>query len=184
MDRLLVVGTSKGAEAALLLAVRDPRVDAVVALSPTSVAWEGFGEPGASSWTWRGEPVPFAAYPAQWPDDGEFRGFYRRGLEDAPGAAGIPIERSAAEFVLVAGEDDRMWPSAAFARELAARCPAATVVTHPLAGHRVRLPGEGPAGDTRGFVYGGAATADAELGALAWREIERLVGAWREGTGA
>ncbi|WP_267286713.1 acyl-CoA thioester hydrolase/BAAT C-terminal domain-containing protein [Kitasatospora acidiphila] len=60
-ERIGVLGVSKGAEAALLLAVHDPRVDAVVALSPTSVVWANVGPgsdgeiyPYRSSWTWRG----------------------------------------------------------------------------------------------------------------------------------
>jgi dienelactone hydrolase len=42
-DRIGVLGLSKGAEAALLLAVRDPRVATVVALSPTSQVWGNVG---------------------------------------------------------------------------------------------------------------------------------------------
>jgi hypothetical protein len=37
--RIAYVGTSKGAEAALLLAVHDPRIDTVIAFSPSSVVW-------------------------------------------------------------------------------------------------------------------------------------------------
>jgi uncharacterized protein len=38
-ERIVLVGTSKGAEAALLTAVYDSRVAAVVAISPSSVVW-------------------------------------------------------------------------------------------------------------------------------------------------
>ncbi|WP_338145944.1 acyl-CoA thioester hydrolase/BAAT C-terminal domain-containing protein [Streptomyces scabichelini] len=59
-ERIGILGTSKGAEAALLTAVHDPRVDVVVAVSPTSRVWcnvgpgrDGVQRPYRSSWTWR-----------------------------------------------------------------------------------------------------------------------------------
>ncbi|GIG56629.1 acyl-CoA thioesterase [Longispora fulva] len=189
--RIGALGLSKGAEAALLLAVHDPRVDAVIALSPTSVVWanvgpgvDGVRHPYRSSWTWQGEPVPFVPYDDSWtPADPEgepvsLRPLYeqsRRTFADAAGAAVIPIERSAAQLVLVAGGDDLMWPSLTFARELAARCASAgrpaTLVTSSDAGHRPRLPGEGPADPSDRFRYGGTVEADAALGAAAWPQV-------------
>lgn len=38
-DRLVVLGSSRGAEAALLLGARHAEVDAVVALAPSDVVW-------------------------------------------------------------------------------------------------------------------------------------------------
>ena len=40
-ERIVLMGLSYGAEAALLIACMDDRVDAVVALAPTDVVWEG-----------------------------------------------------------------------------------------------------------------------------------------------
>lgn len=195
-ERIGVLGVSKGAEASLLLAVRDPRVDAAVALSPTSVVWANVG-PGAdgatypyrSSRTWKGEPVPFVSYDDDWtPAEAEgapmtCRTLYERSRQIFPDAARkavIPIEQSTAEVVLVAGGDDQMWPSLVFAQELAARCASAgrpaRLVTSPDAGHRPRLPGEGPAGHSDRFVYGGTAEADAALGAEAWSDIVAVLG--------
>jgi hypothetical protein len=60
------VGTSKGAEAALLVAARDDRGEAVIAISPTSVVWgntgpgsDGVAWPERSSWTWKNQPLAF-----------------------------------------------------------------------------------------------------------------------------
>lgn len=161
-----VLGVSKGAEAALLVAVRDLRVDAVVALSPTSVAWANVGPgldeaayPYRSSWTWQGQPLPFIPYDEGWaPAEAAgtpvaLRTLYEqswRVFAEAARIAVIPIEQSAAQVTLVAGGDDQMWPSLAFARELAARRVSAELpvrlVSSPDAGHRVRLPGEEPPG--------------------------------------
>ena len=190
-ERIGALGVSKGAEAALLLAIRDRRVDAVVGISPTSVVWANVGpgvdgqtSPYRSSWTWRGDPVPFIAYDADWrPAEAEgepisYRTLYeqsRRTSAEAARAAAIPIEQSDARVLLVAGGDDRMWPSLAFAQELAAR-RACGLVTSPEAGHRPRLPGEGPAAPSDRLRYGGTAEADAALGRAAWSAIVEALG--------
>lgn len=71
--RIGVLGVSKGAEAALHLSVLLPGVDAVVAVSPTSMTWANVGpgrdgqtRPQRSSRTWRGEPLPFLPYDTSW----------------------------------------------------------------------------------------------------------------------
>jgi uncharacterized protein len=81
--------------------------------------------------------------------------------------------------VLVAGEDDQVWASGDFARAIARRRSEhglpTTLLTHPRAGHRTVLPGEStPVGGMR-MRRGGTPEADAELGALAWRELVRLL---------
>lgn len=132
--RIGIVGQSKGAEAALLAACRDARVTSVVGISPSSVTWANVGpgvdgrvHPYRSSWTWRGEPLPFVPYDESWDPGVEpvaFRSLYETSLLAFPAAraaAAIPVERCEAELLLVAGGDDAMWPSDAFAAELAAR---------------------------------------------------------------
>lgn len=190
--RIGMLGLSKGAEAALLTAVHEPRVDLVAALSPTSRVWSNVG-PGAdgrdrpyrSSWTWRGRPLPFVPGDDTWQpaeqDGGQdggpvaIRGWYERSERTFAArldAAAIAVERARADILLVAGADDAMWPSLRYARELAARRHAAgvpvEVVTREDAGHRPRFPGEGPAAPSAEFRYGGTADADARLGRAAW----------------
>ncbi|MFD0025033.1 acyl-CoA thioester hydrolase/BAAT C-terminal domain-containing protein [Streptomyces sp. NPDC058382] len=189
--RVGVLGISKGAEAALHLSVLQPGVDAVVALSPTAVTWanvgpgrDGLTRPQRSSWSWRGEPLPFVPYDDAWePSEPEgspvsILGSYEQSLRTYAGlapAAAVPVERSAADLVLVAGGDDLMWPSLPYAEELAARRRAAgrpvRLITRADAGHRPRLPGEGPAPASVTFRYGGSAAADAALGAAAWPHV-------------
>ncbi|MFI6688269.1 acyl-CoA thioester hydrolase/BAAT C-terminal domain-containing protein [Streptomyces sp. NPDC050485] len=202
-ERIGVLGASKGAEAALLLAVRDPRIDAVVAVSPTSLVWgslgpgvDGESHPCRSSWTWQGKPVPFVAYDDDWTPaeaDGEpvaYTPLYERSrqtfAEDARRAA-IPIERFTAEVLLVAGGDDELWPSLLFARELVSRGASAgrpvKLISTPDAGHRPRLPGEGPPAPSGRFRHGGTPEADAALGAKAWPDIVGVLGG-RDGPAA
>ncbi|WP_432524288.1 acyl-CoA thioester hydrolase/BAAT C-terminal domain-containing protein [Kineococcus sp. SYSU DK006] len=75
-EHLAVLGTSKGAEAALLLAAHDARIRTIAALSPTSVVWANVGpgldgreSPPRSSWTRAGSPLPFVPYDQAWHDD-------------------------------------------------------------------------------------------------------------------
>ncbi|WP_393061589.1 acyl-CoA thioester hydrolase/BAAT C-terminal domain-containing protein [Streptomyces sp. LN549] len=189
--RIGVLGTSKGAEAALHLAGLHDGVDAVVALSPTSLTWANVGpgrdrrtRPHRSSWTWRGKPLPFVPYDEAWTPvepDGEpvsVLDWYEQSLRTSAGrvpAASIPPAGPGTELMLVAGGDDLMWPSLRFAGELAARRRAAglpvRLVTRADAGHRPRLPGEGPAAPSDRFRYGGSPAADAALGADAWPHL-------------
>ncbi|WP_329563568.1 acyl-CoA thioester hydrolase/BAAT C-terminal domain-containing protein [Kitasatospora sp. NBC_01266] len=190
-ERISVLGTSKGAEAALLLALREPRLAAVVALAPTDLVWANVG-PGAdgvtapyrSSWTWQGSPLPFVPYDDSWqraePEGAPvaYRSHYqrsRRTFAEAAGRAVIPIERTDAELLLVAGADDEMWPALDHARALAARARKATLISHDRAGHRIRLPGEAPLPPSPLNRHGGTPEADAELGARAWPEVLRLL---------
>jgi hypothetical protein len=74
--RIGVMGTSKGAEVALLAGTKMPWIRAIVAMVPTDVVWEGWGPgvvPGTrSSFAWKGEPFPFVPYKDF---DKEFAGF-------------------------------------------------------------------------------------------------------------
>lgn len=189
-DRLAVIGTSKGAEAALLLAAHDPRIDLVAAFAPTHVVWanvgpgvDGRSHPYRSSWTLDGTPLPFVPYDDAWTSDEDppaFRDLYLASLERSPAeahAAAIPVGRIQGEVLLVAGQDDQVWPSELFALEIArAREQAgrsATVLTHAFAGHRIVLPGETPPSGGMSMQRGGTPEADAALGSAAWQELTR-----------
>ncbi|MFJ8039253.1 acyl-CoA thioester hydrolase/BAAT C-terminal domain-containing protein [Kitasatospora sp. NPDC096147] len=195
VERIVVLGTSKGAEAAMLTAVHDPRVDAVVAFSPTPVVWcnagpglDGRNRPLRSSWTWRGAPLPFVPIDEEWrPTEPEgtpvaILGWYElseRTFADRLPAAAIPVERTRAELLLIAGAADAMWPSLRYAGQLAARrresgLPA-TVISHPEAGHGTLLPGEPAPAPSTVYAYGGTPATDAALGRAAWPEILKLL---------
>ena len=191
-DRVVLLGSSKSAEAFLLYAADDPRVDAVVALAPSHVVWANVGpgpdgelRPQHSSWSRGGEPLPFVPYD----DDAEplgdppaFAPVYAQSLStaaDRVAAATIPVERFFGDVLLVAGGDDLVWPSVASARAVQARrreldLPT-SVVTHPDAGHRVILPGEKVTAGGQRMARGGTEAADRELGARAWPELRRVL---------
>jgi alpha-beta hydrolase superfamily lysophospholipase len=181
-DRLAVLGTSRGAEAALLLAAHHPEIDVVVGISPTDVVWAALGSarPQRSAWTRAGEPLPFVPYDDDWrpePDDGPpaFVEMFCQSLEryaDRVPAARIPVDRIPGEVILAAGGDDALWPSALFAEQIRRRRAAAgratTVIGHPDAGHRVVLPGEMSLPPRPDLAHGGTAAADAALGRELW----------------
>jgi dienelactone hydrolase len=181
-----VLGLSKGAEAALLLAVDDPHLS-VVAVSPTHVVWanvgaglDGRSEPQRSSWTRGGEPLAWVPYDGTWAGT-ETVGLYEQSLRSCAAeipAATIPVERIAAAVVVVAGGDDRVWPSVRSAEAIRARRGdrPTTIVTHPDAGHRVVFPGESPVTAGAALVRGGTPQADAALGAMAWPHVLRALG--------
>lgn len=193
--RIGVVGVSKGAEAALLLACYDPRVAAVVAISPSSVVWANVGPgldgqvyPYRSSWTWRGQPLLFVPYLDSWRGPTKagpvaYCTLYAESLAAAPDAAehaAIPIERTRAEMLLVAGGDDQMWPSSDFAARLVTRrervgSPIEEVCA-PDAGHRILLPTEAALAPSSRYLYGGSPGADAALGAVAWPRMLACLG--------
>ncbi|NYJ76387.1 acyl-CoA thioester hydrolase/BAAT C-terminal domain-containing protein [Allobranchiibius huperziae] len=190
-DRVGVVGLSYGAEAALLTAVRDSRVDTVIALAPTDVAWEGQHEhdddPRRSKWTWRGEPVPFVPLDRSWvPGEGTpaFAPLYQLSRESAGvatvDAARIPVELFRGDLVLVAGGDDQVWPSVSAARAIAARRVQhglkTVVVEDPAAGHPIVLPGERAPNLMRGYRVGGDPGAAKRLGERAWPAIRDALG--------
>lgn len=191
-DRVVLLGASKSAEAFLLYAADDPAVDAVVALAPSHVAWANVGpgpdgelRPQHSSWSRGGRPVPFVPYDdAAEPvgDPPAYAPVYAQSLRthrDRVTAATIPVERFFGDVLLVAGGDDRVWPSAQFARAVQARRRAldlpTTVVTHESAGHRVVLPREPVATGGQRMARGGTEAADRALGERAWPEIRRVL---------
>lgn len=163
--RVGVLGVSRGAELALLLAAMFPQIRAVVAFAPSSVAWAAGGRDKATgeiipTWTWRGAPVPFAPLPLRGfmlrsavpvvalKRPVIFRNLFRAGLRngDAIARAAIPVEQIRGPILLVSGGDDHMWPAAEMSEAIVARLKqhgfthAVEHLHYPGAGHMLRYP--------------------------------------------
>lgn len=186
---IALLGSSKGAEAALLVAAEDARVRAVVAYAPSSVAWSCIcSSPERSSWSHHGAAVPsvppgrdpgFRAVPGQ-PQRPVVHYRYRMQDTAAVVAATIRVERINGPVMLVAGGADELWPSAEMARRVRARLAsfsrtaADTILIYPDAGHRI---GKSylPAGSTRvaggRLETGGTPRANALAQAHAWPAV-------------
>lgn len=170
--RLVVLGASRGSEAALLLGSHFSRlVDGVVAAVPSSVANPSFPDGRHAAWTIGGRPVPTVPYD----ELGIARPTDHR-------AAVIPVEDIRGPVLLVCGGHDLIWPSCryenAIVRRLRAHHHRAPVVDlhYPAAGHLVgemfpyvsRVPG---APRLVGRETGGTSTADAVGGSDAWQHL-------------
>lgn len=124
---VILVGWSKGAELALLLASRDPRVKGVIAISPSSVVWAGIladwhKTPG-SSWSWQGQPLPAVPFAAG-SEVTSLPALYTTSLTRQSAladAAAIPLENSSAQVLLLSGSQDKVWPAALMAEQLMSR---------------------------------------------------------------
>lgn len=147
---LTLIGSSKGAELAANLAARHPEVDNIVLYAPGEYTYAGlsFGGPEQfSSFTHRGEPVPFApfptSYPGMWSMLGRtvtglpvsYRASYEAAAADAPAAARIDLGGFTGEGLLFAGAADTMWQSEIAAVALAEQAAGLEAVVYPDAGH-------------------------------------------------
>jgi uncharacterized protein len=130
-DRVVVAGASRGAELALLLASTNPKIKGVIALSPSSVVWNGMPQElpivPCSSWTLGGKPVPFmpydstkAAAPA---DMHDIYQSFQEALQhkELVNRAAIQVERIHGPVLLASGQDDAIWPAGEMADAICSR---------------------------------------------------------------
>ena len=116
-EKLSVLGVSKGAELALLLASRSGQISTVVAVVPSDVVfaspqWYSTG----SSWRWQGQDIAFV--PFNWRSavplmQGNIRQGHEIALQNqqAYQQALIPVQQMQADVLLVSGTADELWPS-------------------------------------------------------------------------
>lgn len=185
-DRIVIVGTSFGAEAALLTGSISNRVSAVAAFAPSDVVWTGVSADGrmTSRWTKQGCPLPHVPFIEYWEpasDPPAFVDLYRASRRRFAGTvvnAQIPVERIP-EVLVVAGGNDQVWPSTEHAQAIVDRRAAhglpTTVITDPDAGHRTVLPGEPTFSGGMRIARGGTETTDRRLGTAAWPHLARLL---------
>lgn len=116
LDELIIVGWSKGAELALLLASKDDQVSRVVAIAPSSVVWAGilkdWAKVPSSSWTEQAQELTHIPFKPSGPVNG-LHDLYAQSLANRvdSGKADIPVENIRAKVVLMTGEEDEIWPS-------------------------------------------------------------------------
>lgn len=133
---LTVLGGSKGAELALVLATIYPEIDNLILYAPSSHVFQGLSfrdrEPH-SSWSYKGEELDYLSFM-----DGDIKvplkmvfnmifnipishyDSYATLLKDKDKAnkARIPIENFDGEILIFVGDDDKMWPSADMSLEI------------------------------------------------------------------
>lgn len=185
-QRVAIMGYSKGAEAALLLAARRSDLAGIVAGAPTSVSWQALDFVGAfvggtSTFSYDGKALPYLPYSGidffEGPTVFEIHDISLRRIANYPSAA-IEIEKSQAPVLLLCGSKDLIWPACDMAKTLVerARDKGATLprlLAYPEAGHGVLGP---PLGlvlreDPLVTKLTRTAKADAEARADAWPQV-------------
>lgn len=119
-----VLGVSKGAELALLLASRYSSITKVAAFAPHAYCFQGLNFKNVSSWSYEGKSVPFirlnnsivfknvvSCFIKNKPFG--FTYTYKKAVDAAKNreAARIKIENARADILLFAGKQDNMWNS-------------------------------------------------------------------------
>jgi dienelactone hydrolase len=183
-NRIGIMGYSKGAEAALLVATRYPGFKAMVLGMPSSVTWDAlsmrsyiFG--GISSWTQGGADVPSLAYAK--PDArGSLLSRFTNALAKLPPASTdrLPVENYKGQILMICGGSDTLWPSCPMADNIANRVvakggPRPEILIYPDAGHGVMGPVMTESDRRwRGWAkLGGTIHADAEARRDNWPKI-------------
>lgn len=199
-DRLGVVGSSRGAELALLVGATYGRVRRVVAASPSSVLWGAAGPgagPEAVAWTLEGRALPTArrwqaavATRAYAEDPVRLAPVFDDALDDVASAAAaeIPVERICGPVLLISGGADAMWPSGRMAEALLRRAAAGGArdqvrhLHHPGAGHLCAAAPGTPVPvvvthplDGRRYLMGGSPAANAAAALCSWEHTLRLL---------
>lgn len=150
-NRLGIWGVSRGSELALILGSLFPEsVHAIAAYVPSSAVYSSFESPDAPAWMYRGVPfLPSAPFPKTVFEVGEGASFdqpismtplFLEGMKDEQNSekAKIPVEKIQCPVLLVSGQNDSMWPSDLFSKQIKERMVAScTHLSYPGAGHRI-----------------------------------------------
>ncbi len=115
-DGVIIIGWSKGAELALLLASQDDAVKGVVGIAPSSVVWAGilddWRKVPSSSWTQGGQPLAHVPF-AQGVQITKLTDLYAASLEQEEFVtkARIRVEDIKGAVLLLTGGQDEIWPA-------------------------------------------------------------------------
>ena len=192
-DRIAIYGHSRGSEAALLTAVHNPDIAAVIAVAPSSVVWSGLDYSNIienrgrvpSAWSRDGVPLPAnnvtitaETLRALMGRPAVMRDVFMQGLETPIAGSVIPVEKIQAPILLISSTNDQLWPSTPFAEQIMARLKdndfafAAEHIRLEGAGHSVKpaweppiyMNGESPIV----YVMGGSREANGQATAVLW----------------
>ncbi|MDF9745267.1 acyl-CoA thioester hydrolase/BAAT C-terminal domain-containing protein [Natrinema salsiterrestre] len=194
-SRVGLIGSSRGGELALLAGSQFDSIGAVVGISASGVAWQGYSETDSaprSTWTLDGEPVSYVPQvddPSVWdqqrPYEHEpgFAASLEAASEDRIDEATIPVEKTDAPVLLVSGGDDRLWNAAELSSLAIDRLEARDFeheYDHLIfedAGHAIHYPYVPTANraESEQYVMGGTPAGYAEADAEYWpRALETL----------
>ena len=188
-NRIIVMGASRNAELALLIASCFPKkIHGVIAYSPSSVSWSNTVLPFNSdsvkpSWTFENQPVPNLAMDKMkgTPTSTiETLTYWKSGLSDSVAVinAAIRVEHINGPILLLSGADDEVWPSAMMSDRIELRIKTNNFhfdfenIKYANAGHLISSNPNNPSSRREGkmeiegksydFNFGGTETGDIE----------------------
>lgn len=131
MEKIIVMGASRNAELALVLASIYPDlISGVIAYAPSSVSWSNTVLPYSSdeikpSWTYKDADIPYVPMDKIVGNSStkiELLDYWKRGLaKEVVDLATIRVEIINGPILLLSGKDDKVWPSAYMADKIAQR---------------------------------------------------------------
>ena len=125
-DKIVIMGASRNAELALILASKlSSQITGVVAYAPSSVSWSNTVLPFSSDtikagWTYKGQDIPFVSMEKIEGNTSttiKTLEYWNSGLasEEEVKKASIQVEKIGGPILLFSGRDDQVWPSAKMA---------------------------------------------------------------------
>jgi dienelactone hydrolase len=197
VKRVVVLGDSRGSEAALLTAMQTTSVAGVVAYVPSAYVWGAVGSndpAGPSGWTLKGKPLTYVP-PIKNGKPGAQYFLDAIAATENIEAATLPIEKIRAPLLLLGTDDDAIWPSGEMVRRMSAPLKQkgfsypVTARTYTNAGHR--LVGTGPSAPSETYKwgeqsftsnYGGTAAGNLAARTQAWEELINFLKQIESGT--
>jgi uncharacterized protein len=187
-----MLGWSRGSEAALLTAVRNPQIRAVIGVAPSGVVWPGLNfrdyTAPKPAWTARGKPLQALTIDTTGYSQGKplaelFASNFPQ-LDQHPEAV-IPAERIRGGVLLISGGNDLIWPSTRFADRIGARLQSSGFrheyihLNYPAAGHAVFVgapnsPMARSMGGSESYL-GGTRQANAAAWAESWPQVLKFL---------
>lgn len=134
---IVVMGGSKGAELALMLASQFPDIKAVVGIVPGSAIFPALtATMNTSSFALDDQPLPFVPVPwSAMPElvTGDLRGVWEKMMQNsqAMSEAAIPVENINGPIFLLSATQDEFWPSTEMSQQMQDRLTAAGYA-HPV----------------------------------------------------
>jgi dienelactone hydrolase len=192
IERVVLIGDSRGSEAVMLSGIEASKaakspISGVVAYVPTSHVWSGIGGPdwvAIPSWTIGGKALPvvppFKMEPFK---ETYFTQAIAKATDAEREAAAIAVEQLRMPLLLLAADDDKVWPSGDLTRLILDRlkgkkasAPVLSVI-YPNCGHR--LVGTGPSAPSETYKYSGG-TWTSHYGGTAEGNLAARTDAWRQ----
>ncbi len=117
-----VVGNSRGGEAALLLAIKYPKISTVIAVVSSAYvggAYDNKRKVSGSAWTFEGQEIPYVDFQKAAANYNPWWEVIYNEEEIQPFA--IPVENMSAAVLLLSGEKDEIWPSTEMSKRIIQR---------------------------------------------------------------